>query len=257
MRLRRSFVWAVAGPLILVTSVGRAIDPPHRPPACALSKISDMTASIRAKHILDTDRVLGRLNLSVQVEDGVATISGPVPSGDVAQMAVVKLQAIPDIVEIRHRFYRHGSDGPLLSGLTRPSNAPQRIDVARPDTKTGRLSLPPWRPDVVVGSQGQKKALVETPGRAGGALLFAPRPASFRSAVTPAEREQAPRRALSLPEAVQRVNNSRPEFAVIAVRVDGQDVIIHRNNRPPHAVMELAKQLRKVPGVQDVRLSDD
>src|SRR5947209_4184529 len=133
MRRMRSFVWFAGGLLLMSTVPLSATEAPSRPPAAALGLIRDLRLTVVARREFQHDRVLGPLNLGVQVRNGVATVWGPVPSVEVARQAVARLEAINGIFEVRSELQlRRPAEKPLLPELGIPTRVPARIQVAKP-----------------------------------------------------------------------------------------------------------------------------
>src|SRR5262245_37237540 len=113
MRLMRRLTWTAAClALALSTLPARAVDEPPRPPTSALGKIRDLAATVRARRLLEEDRVLRPLNLGVSVDNGVVSVWGPVPSQEVARLAVAKLETIRNVTEVRSNFYLSDNQPP-------------------------------------------------------------------------------------------------------------------------------------------------
>jgi hypothetical protein len=220
MRPPRSAMWTAAALALALTALpARAVSEPPRPPTVALIKIRDLSATVRARRALQDDPSVAKFNLGVEVENGVATVWGPVPSLAVGHAAASKLEGLKGIDRVKSSFYLEDRRDPLLE-LARPGGSAERVEVAKPRdlaVKTGRSA-----------SEGPK--------------LDAPRVANP---------------AASLAEQAAALHKSEPRFRGIVVQVQGSAVMVRRGEVPGSDVMDLVKKLRRIPGVSDVILTSD
>jgi hypothetical protein len=242
MKLMRQLMWSAAlAALALPAGPARAerVEPP-RPPVSALGKIRDLAATVRARRALQEDPALATLNLGVQVDNGVVSVWGPVPSRDVERQAVARLEAVKGVIEVRPRFYLdQPRDAAPLIDLARPVGAPERVS-AKPGIETGQL------PAATVGRDQP---------RDDGPRLFAPRPASARPEAAAAV-VKLPRPAAPLAEQVRQAQLSEKRFGGIAVELRGTAVLVRRGEAPGRDLMDLVGKLRRIEGISDVILSD-
>ncbi|MFO0927358.1 MAG: BON domain-containing protein [Gemmataceae bacterium] len=260
MILHRTLAW-MASTLVLMLSTlpARAVDAPPRPPTSALGKIRDLAVTVRARRALQEDSVLGALNLGVWVENGVASVWGPVPSDEVGRRAIEKLRTVAGVADIRVDFHHRPRDPDhLLADLTpRPGEALARIDVYKPDS--GRVeSLPMPRPtpqpaELAVATAPRPPAPAAVRDRETPRLL-APRPVASVRRQPEAEVVRRPR--ASLADQVDQVRRADPRFRDIPVRLRGTAVEVRRGDADD-AATDLANRLRRIPGVTDVLLTDD
>ena len=78
---------------------------PSRPPSEALGHISDLRLTILARRSLEGDAALAKLNLGVEVRDGVAVAWGPIPDREAGRRAVARLERISGIRNVRPDFH--------------------------------------------------------------------------------------------------------------------------------------------------------
>jgi hypothetical protein len=220
--------------LAFLTLPARAVEEPPRPPTSALGKIRDLAATVRARRLLEEDRVLRPLNLGVSVDNGVVSVWGPVPSQEVARLAVAKLETIRNVTEVRPNFYLRDNQPPAR---------PERVATAKPEFETGRLPLPPEEAPVPAVADGPK--------------LLAPRRAATAASQPVAAVVKLPKPAASLAELVNEARQSEARFREIAVEVRGQAVLVRRGGAPGRDVMDLVQVLRRIRGVSDVILTSD
>jgi hypothetical protein len=227
--------------LALSALPARAIDEPPRPPVSALGKIRDLAATVRARRLLQEDRVLKTLNLGVSVENGVVSVWGPVPSNAVARQAIAKLETIKNITEVRHNLYLSDNHAP---------SGPERVEAAKPEFETGRLPPPMDPPPTLAADRRDLPA-------AGGTKLLAPRPVATARPEPIAAVVKLPKPAAPLTEQVREARQSEARFREIAVEVRGQVVLVRRGDSPGRDVMDLVQKLRRIRGVSDVILTDE
>jgi hypothetical protein len=240
MRVTRSVIWTAAG-LALSALPARAIDEPPRPPASALGKIRDLATAVRARRALQEEPALSALNLGVRVENGVATVWGPVPSLDVGRRAVARLEALKGVTKVQPNFYvQERRDGTL--DIARADGAPERIEAAKPEIETGKL---PVTTATVVGRRDNATN--------GGPSLFAPRPAK---SARPEPQGDAGKSPGSLDAGVRLAQQSEKRFKRIPVEVRGGTLLVRRGKSPGDDVMDLVQKLRRLPGVREVILAD-
>lgn len=232
MRLNQGLLWTAASFTLALSALPAwGIDEPPRPPASALGKIRDLAATVRARRLLQEDRVLGPLNLGVAVENGVVSLWGPVPSRDVARQAIAKMETIKGITDVRTNFYFKDNQS---------ASTPERIATAKPEFETGKLPVP------------QSPPADEVP------KVFAPRPvAAAARREPPASVVHLPKPADSLTGKVSEARQSEARFRAIAVDVQDTVVLVRRAASPPRDVMDLVQKLRRIPGVSDVILTND
>ena len=240
MTLTRTHLWTAALlTLALSTLPARAVDEPPRPPTSALGKIRDLAATVRARRLLEEDRVLKALNLGVSVENGVVSVWGPIPSNAVGRQAIAKLETIRNITEVRSNFYL--TDAPTLTG-------PERVEAAKPEFETGRLPQPREPANVAVR---REQATEDAP------RLLAPRPLATARQEPIAAVVNLPKPAASLTDLVREARQSEARFRDIAVEVRGQVVLVRRGDSRGRDVMDLVQKLRQIRGVSDVILTND
>ena len=102
--------WALGAPPSSVPlppppPAGWDVEAPGRPPASAIGKIRDMATIAKVRRALEKDRTLQAQNLIVEVENGVVTISGPAPTPQVARQAVARVEALPQVAQVRSNLY--------------------------------------------------------------------------------------------------------------------------------------------------------
>jgi hypothetical protein len=268
MRRRQSILVLVAAvSLIAAASPAQADEGDGRPPGFAIGLIRDLHLKNLAERALSSDRVLAPLDLSVKVRNGVAEISGSVPSAEVGRQAVAKLETIQGISDVRPRF-RYPNPAPMTTDL--PKQGGQTVtEAAKPITKLPEdIDLPKTRPGgpaIVTGGEG-RKARPEDPAqlppmestplpgstKPSGAVLKQP-----RAVTSVAGKADPAARAPSLAERVDRARKSQDRFRRIAVEVQGDVILVRRSGARSEDATALAQILRRLPGVSEVVMSSD
>src|SRR4051812_32273438 len=113
MILRRSLA-AMLCALLASSAVRAGDDDVSRPPALFFGFMDNVRLTNKARAALQNDRVLRPLKLVVVVKDGVAEVSGPVPSAQVADMVVGRLKVIEGIHDVRQSFHLKPEAGKTL-----------------------------------------------------------------------------------------------------------------------------------------------
>jgi hypothetical protein len=246
MTMKRHLLWVI-GVLALgapATPV-LAVDAPPRPPPGALGLIRDLRLTVLARRALQTDRDLTTLNLGVRVREGVAEIWGPIPDVKAARQAVVCLETIPGIVRVQTDFFEKTPDRTLDLELFGPPAPPTLVEAAKPDGDTGRMRAAPAALPLIAASRPPRPAAVaEQPPIA----LLPPRTLPRREPMAPQG---------DLQQAVERIRNGQARFRAIDVRVQGGTILVSRGATTGDDAVELAQELRVLPGVVEVRLVEE
>lgn len=253
MRVQRSVKWFLLlltqGLLVLPVSAGGIPPRPPVPPTSALGKIRDLAATVRVRRLVQQDPMLAKLNLGVEVENGVLVVWGPVPSEEVGKHAVNLLQSVHGIVRVKSDFYLDRSREQLLVDLTRPVDAPERFEVAKPEIETGKLTpktREPALPVVRTEEQGQE-----------GLTLYAPRKVLSAKMEANGPSENMASKAGTLAEEVQRIRQAEVRFRGIVVQIRDRTIVVRRGEASGRDLMDLMQQLRRIPGIEAVLLAED
>jgi hypothetical protein len=222
----------------------------------AIGLIRDLRLSVQAERALKADRVLAPLNLRVKVRNGVAELSGSIPSDEVGRQAVAKVESVKGIEDVRPTFqYTKGAKPEVAEA--RPPDKRTVIQAAKPVAVPPAASEPP-RP-----RPGGTAPLVSTgEGRKGrpndevsnGVRMGQPRKVASRPARTEAESEAAP---LTLAQRVERVRRSDKRFQAIPVEIDGDLLVVKRGAAPSEDATALSQALRRLPGISGVLIEKD
>jgi hypothetical protein len=195
-----------------------------------------MRLTLQARRSIRLDSELNKLNLGVEVKNGVAHVWGPVPDGPTARRAVSRLETVVGIVDVRTDFHIRKApvsemyasrkvEMPLPGGAAAPSDGVTRKEPAAPQ------AAPAPRPSAMAGAGG-------------------PAPPAERPSVTTVRREGP-----TLAERIARARKSDPRFADVAILVEGASITVFRGGDDEAASL-FAQKLGEVPGVSEVLLSN-
>ena len=243
MNVRRSLLWAGAVAALLLPSSLRA-ERPLEPPPFGMDRFRDLAASVRARRVLKDDRALARLNLGISVEDGVATVRGPVPSDAEGRRAVALLEGVRGIRAVRSNFYTETPrEENLLGGLSRRPEMPQRFEASKPDVDAETLParIPRVMPPAVV-TGGATEAVAPR--------VFAPRPV----ALPPRAPDPPPG---SLRDRIAAIRAADARFGTIPIVIDGTRLQVQQGAAEDDIIRALVDRLRRVPGVTEVELKSE
>jgi len=238
------------------------------PPLCADDfDLRDLQHEIMVREALAKDARLRPLNLVVRVTDRVATLSGPVPSRELARRAVDTATKVPELREVRDKMLVQFEDTGLIlplalplttptvtpPGLVRPPPAPAAPSIPEPK-KTQNATAAVWLP---VNPEPPKRPLL------GVALL--PAITTTQPGVTEAvsrPRDQASAKPATLPDAasissaVQNLIQGGERYRRLRFEVK-QDKVFLSGVVYRWADLEvIAKAVTRIPGVESVVLSE-
>ena len=243
----------------------------------------DLERELHARAALQRDRELVSFNLTVRVEQGVATVSGPVPSRELGERAVRILKKVRDIYEIRNQtrvesFAAEQSLDSLLAGiggalrldldkLLFPSGLEDEgsgllgaIRAARPPREA--VSARPEMPALGSLNRGQSEVPVRSAVSLGLPVVLSD-PRLETEPPLPASPLGSATRAVSLPthtdaglrREVERLLDEDARFGNL--RLDVRQGVIKLTGRVPQAeqLIRLAGVLSRVAGVREVDIS--
>ena len=245
MILRR-YLLCLSVAMALVPSSLRAERPPE-PPAFALDRIRDLAASVRARRVLKADPALDRLNLGISIEDGIASVWGPVPSDAVGRRAVVLLESVRGIRAVRSNFYTEAPrEQNLLGDLARRPGMPERFEASKPDVDSETLRrIPRVMPPAIVTRGSATSA--DAPAAP---QVFAPRPVAV-----PAREPDPP--VVPLRDRIAAIRRDDPRFGRIPIVIDGTRLQVQQNAASDDVIHDLVNRLRRLPGVTEVELKSE
>lgn len=217
------FALAGGGFVLSALSAAEGEKAPPRPQD-ATPSVHDLEVTIRAREALGKDRDLAPLNLGLKVRRGVATLSGPVPSGEIVRRAAEVLEKVRGVYEVRSELY---VAAPPPGPADVPPNEPGRLD-----TLTG---LKPDAPRTHVTLMG--------PVAADGPSAKPEAPPAEKPAAPPVE---------SVAQAVERLRRGELRFQAIRTEVHDDSVIVRGGTVRGEYVTAFAQAVSRLPGVRRV-----
>ena len=241
MILRRSLL-CMGVVLALLLPPSLRAERPLEPPAFTLDRIRDLAASVRARRSLKDDPALAGLNLGISVEDGVASVWGPVPSDAVGRRAVVLLESVRGIRAVRSNFYTETPrEQNLLGELARRPEMLQRFEASKPDVDSETLPrIPRVMPPAVVTNGSPATPAPNAP------QVFAPRPVTVPAA-----------QPVSFRDRIAAIRREDRRFGNIPIVLDGTRIQVQQSAGADDVIHDLVNRLRRLPGVTEVELKSE
>ena len=216
---------------------------------------ADFKLEIQALAALNQDKTIAPLNLSVQVRNRVAHLSGAVPTAEVRRNAITIVEKVPGILEANTKKLivtraprseqrltlpleddkptetRSASQGALATRDSAPS-LPDRPKTAPPPADATPRTIALLAPEAVASPPRGPQ-----PGR----LTANPRPRA---------------NPVSLDTSLDRLRQSDRRYRAIRTEVQGATVHIFTGDTPGEHVMAFARAVARIPGVERVVLKD-
>ena len=199
--------------------VGTAIADPADQAATA-----DVQLTLQARNALWDEAPFNKLNLGVSVKDGLAILSGPVPSTAVADQAIVKLRTGPGIRGVTNETYVPPGDEALAQSMPHPVTA-RRPSVSVGPAVPAPEPVAPLRP----------------------AVATAP-PMKTTESLSPA----LPVKRMTLLDRVEALRLDDRRFQNVRVEVKDGVVVLRGSVARSADAWEFAATLRQIPGVTGV-----
>ena len=182
----------------------------------------DWQLALQARHTLWDESPFDKLNLGVTVRNGVAVLTGPVPSTAVAGQAVAKLKTVPGIRDVQNDTYVPPADEPLAQSMPHPVTA-RRPSVSVAPAVAAPEPVPPP---------------AAFPSRDSTATLGSP-------VVVPVRR-------MSIADQIESLRLDDRRFASIRVEVRGSVVTLRGTVSRSADAWDFAGIVRQIPGVERV-----
>ena len=209
----------------------------------------DMQVLLRVRRALRTDDVLASHNVGVSVRDGVATLWGPLPSGDYIRRAQAAVGDVRGVRSVRSELYVAKEPLPpafILPETTTPDRAPPRDALASASQPTILTKRDRW-PALLPAPDERLRPSPAT----GAAVLLTPllpdAPVDEPTTVTAARTE-------GVSAAIERLQKADARFGQIEAEWRAGTIILHGKRKDAAAVMTFARLLSDVPGVERVVL---
>lgn len=241
--VRRVASFLLLAVVLLVWRIpARAADAPVRPfliTSASTRAERDMEVEVNVHKALRKDAQLKPLNLSVRMANGVARLSGPVPSQDVKQRVLRIVEGVQGVLKVdgRDLYVSTSARGSQRMAIVVPDDQPTQTSSASPRfPSTGTVPLP--------RENGQQVTLL--------APQVAPRPARVPEAARLTAHPRLASVTDSILAAVERLRRRDERFHSIRTQVQGSTVRIFPSDAPGEDAMLFAQAVRCVPGVQHV-----
>jgi osmotically-inducible protein OsmY len=199
--------------------VGSAIAEPGEKSATA-----DVQLTLQARNALWQESPFDKLNLGVSVKDGLAILSGPVPSTAVADLAVAKLRNLSGIRGVTNETYVPPADEAMAKAMPHPVTA--------------------RRPSVSVGPAVTAPEPVAPPPPA---VAVAP-PSRTTESLSPA----FPVRRMTVLDQIESLRLDDRRFQNVRVEVKNGVVVLRGSVIRSADAWEFATTVRQIPGVTGV-----
>jgi hypothetical protein len=230
---------ALAAALILCAAPALAA------PRLSFPSLRDMQTAINARRALLADPKLSRLNLSVSVRDGVATLWGPVPNADVGRQAAAKIAGVRGIQQVKSDLYRLGpTRDEDLPDLPFVYDAPTRSESASPDRDSGQINL--------TGRGNPAPPAGPLPPQHSVSLLAPLAAAEERSGAVAPAAAVAVAPAGPVMDGIARLRRAEERFRAIVVEVRDATVTVHLTGARGEDAMAFAQAISRLTGVERV-----
>ena len=195
----------------------------------------DLQHEVNAHRALTEDAVLAKLHLLVKVRKRVATVTGTVPSRELAQRAVDCLYKVPDIIEVRNAIRIEGEPVVL------PKKSPTVFTGQKKEDSGLRGA---WLPLPGNGSEPSTKSVALSPPNSSTDL-----PATGKKLPAKAD-------AAAVVSAVKNLIMADERFRGIRFEVKDNKVYLTGVVYGWPNLHEVARAITRVPGVEAVVLQD-
>jgi BON domain len=250
-------------------------DPPAR--KSNRPTLNELEVTIRARQALLDDPRFQSLNLFLTVQDGTATLSGPVPSEDLGRQAVAILNNVPGVYQVRNKLNVVKARGEQQLFIPLRNDPPTQTQSASPAWNPGALGPPnPPAPQGTLAGRTTKNPPV--PATEGGVSPFpntgvTPAPAPTTSGHEPPLGGVIMLSPIAIPETAPRARETQPvvnpieelrvgveqvrrldrRFRPLLVEIhDTQTLWVYDDPWRGEDVASFVESLRKLPGVRSV-----
>lgn len=246
-----------AGVVCLLAGAGLWVAQPvtaNSPTEGALATVDDIQLTLETRQALDQDPRLKPLNLWVSVRGRTATLTGPVPSTELARLAEDRVRGVSGLVKVVNELRPEREEDAAVNAMqplarSRPPAADPRHTTARP--KMGVLTgQPPPRPQSAAAS-GSGDFLKLPPIR-----LTVPSTEPVGTSVAKPRVADAADRQSDLAGAIERVRQAEERFRDLRAEVVDGAVFLRGVVRDPADQFDLAQRLAQLPGVTRVVLAE-
>jgi hypothetical protein len=231
-----------------VLAEGDTASPPAAPAINA-----DWLLTVQARQALLKDDRLAPLNLGVRVERRIATVSGAVPSADLARRAESRLRQVPGMAGVQNELHVLCPGDPLAEVLLQP--------VPQPAAPFGKPLVPGnFRPRAELTGRGEEHQPASVPGvlpqpgkrSAAAAALISTPPISIPHPPDPGPATIPSPGPVGLETAIERLRQG--DMRLRMIRIEVQEGMVHLRGIGARAedLMQLAGAVSRLPGVKRV-----
>ncbi len=244
--------------VLVLPATPLAAQPPAKRP-----EVHDVEVTVRARSALQRDEVLAPLGLVVRARSGVATVSGAVPSREVADRAVAALRKVRGVYEVRSQLRVVLPPEALLHGLLRalargpaPDLSPL-LSSAEDDPGTG---LPPafcWPREEQPEERFSARRDLPAPEREEGAAVSLGPPVAVAAPPRPAPARTVGQSSATseLSRAVESLRAGDPGLEHLSIEIVDGVVTVRGRADGAGPLMRLARAISVLPGVRAVDVS--
>jgi BON domain len=223
----------------------------------------DLQQEIMVREALANDPRLQPLNLVVRVNDRVATLSGPVPSRELARRALDTAKKLTELRGVQDKMMVQYEDAGLLLPLALKTSAPAPTTIGKPSTNVPTMATEPINPApqitgvwIPVNPQPPQRPTIgvallpwtTTQPGATGAVSLAKEP--------PATKPAGPPDAAAISNAVQDLIQSQDRFRRLRFEMKQGKVYLSGMVGRWSDLQDLAQAIAYIPGIEGVILSD-
>ena len=220
--------------------------PASAAPTFNMPSLRDMQVTIFARRALSAYPTLAKLNLTVTVRDGVATVWGPVPNGQIGKQAVKQLEMVKGIYQVKSDLFIFESTREDLAGVPFVFAAPTRSQSASPDRDSGQISN-------LAGPLNLRAAAPVAPSLLPAAVALLPPvavPESRGAAVSTVSASKSISELVV--RGIDRLRQADQRFRAIGVEVRDGAVTLRSGTALGEHVMAFAQAIARLPGVERV-----
>ena len=191
------------------------------PPAAVSS--NDGAVTLRAKKALWDNPTLLKLNLGVRVQNGVATLHGPIPHAALAEQAISSVRGVAGVRDVVSELYVVNPDSPLAQAIKDP------VTARRPNVSADAMTRPPF--DAVQPVESDR------PGTTPQTLL---------------PPVAAPTTSVPLIEQIAQLRDRDQRFAEIRIEIRSGQVTLRGTVARSQDAWDFVRLVRGLPGVAGV-----
>jgi hypothetical protein len=243
----------------------------------------DLMRGVKARQALTADDQFRGLPVEVTIREGMAIIRGTVPTAELADLLVQKVQRMEGVnVVVRTRLEVNAPSKPLFTLPEEPLRSTDSL--AGPPSRRSEAGLPgvdplwaftqPQPPPALAKAVAPAARVASTPQVVAQVTLTGPQvstslrtslPPTISTTSEPAVRPnwsvERPPQSETLPQVIARVRDSDPRFAQVELRLDGDRLVVLGDGSSARraVAMAFARELSRAnpPGIELVRVANN